>query len=95
MKKRNLYFVLFALLFISFTAYLTNPSKNDYVSFVKQELVNEEQQFAAMIGGPIIDATTTKKNYGLFTIYKTQYNEKDRERMRAIGLFKQFVWLKD
>lgn len=92
MKKRFL--ILISLLLFLLIASLTNPTKDDYVSFVKEELVKEEQQLIAVFAGPFIDAYTTKQNFGIFSIYNTQFSKKEKQPIKAIGLFNQFIVIK-
>lgn len=90
MKKK--YVILFTLLLIVLFALTSNPSKDDYVSFVKDES-NGESKLVVMIKGPIIDSFTTKKNYGIFSLYETKFEEKKEEKLLAVGLFNNFIWV--
>ncbi|MGW6384937.1 DUF4359 domain-containing protein [Peribacillus butanolivorans] len=90
MKKQ--YMISIALLLIILFASVSNPSKTDYVSFVKEEISNEAGGFFGMISGPIINSFTAKKNFGLFSIYETRV-EGSKEKLLAVGLFNNFIWL--
>ncbi|USK61363.1 DUF4359 domain-containing protein [Peribacillus asahii] len=89
MKK---YIISIALLIIVLFATTSNPSKADYVSFVKEEISDEGGKFLGIISGPFIDTFTTKKNFGLFSLYETKFEE-DEEKLLAIGLFNNFIWI--
>lgn len=88
MKKQ--YILVLLLLFCIF-AYGSNPSKTEYVSFVKEELTKEGHPFIGIMTGPFVNAYTTKHNYGLFTLYETQVDEKDS--LKAIGFLNSFYWI--
>ncbi|MFI8496489.1 DUF4359 domain-containing protein [Peribacillus butanolivorans] len=90
MKKQ--YIISIALLLIILFATASNPSKTDYVSFVKEEISTEAGGFFGMISGPFINSFTTKKNFGLFSIYETRV-EGNKEKLVAVGLFNNFIWL--
>jgi hypothetical protein len=86
------YIISIALLITVLFATTSNPSKADYVSFVKDEISEESGGFLGMISGPFIDTFTTKKNFGLFSLYETKIEE-DKEKLLAVGLFNNFIWL--
>ncbi|WHY64675.1 DUF4359 domain-containing protein [Neobacillus sp. SuZ13] len=87
-------FVISALLLLfCLLAFSSNPTKSDYVSFVKEEITEEGHPFIGMFTSPLVNNFTTKQNYGLFTIYKTKFEEKDKEYMQAIGIFNNFYWI--
>jgi hypothetical protein len=91
MRKR--YIISFVLLIICLFAVASNPTKADYVSFVKEELSEDGHPFIGMFTSPFVNAFTTKQNYGLFTLYKTKFDEKDKEYLHAIGFFNNFYWI--
>ncbi|WP_019416264.1 DUF4359 domain-containing protein [Paenisporosarcina sp. TG20] len=88
MKKK--YYFIITLLIVVLFALTSNPSKDDYVSFVKDE---SNDGLLGMITGPITDSLTTKKNYGVFSLYETKYDEKEEEKLLAVGLFNNFIWV--
>lgn len=88
MKKK--YYFLITLLIVVLFALTSNPSKDDYVSFVKDE---SGDGLLGMITGPITDSFTTKRNYGVFSLYETKYDEKEEEKLLAVGLFNNFIWV--
>ncbi|MEH6957211.1 DUF4359 domain-containing protein [Neobacillus drentensis] len=91
MRKR--YIITCVLLVICLIAVASNPTKADYVSFVKEEFTEEGHPFIGMFASPFVNAFTTKQNFGLFTLYKTKFEEKDKEYMQAIGFFNHFYWV--
>ena len=91
MRKRLIFSA--ALLLFSLFAFSSNPTKADYVSFVKDEFTEEGHPFIGMFTSPLVNTFTTKQNFGLFTIYKTKFDEKDKQYMQAIGIFNNFYWI--
>lgn len=89
MRKR--YIVATAILIFCLFAIASNPSKADYVSFVKDELKQEGHPVIAMFTSPFVDSFTSKKNYGLFTLYETKFDDKDS--ITAIGFLNNFYWI--
>ncbi|MEH7335284.1 DUF4359 domain-containing protein [Neobacillus drentensis] len=89
MRKR--YFIATAILVISLFAFASNPNKADYVSFVKDEITSEGHPFVGMFTSPFVNTFTSKQNYGLFSIYKTKFD--DKESLTAIGAFNNFYWI--
>lgn len=76
-------------------ALTTNPhSKSDYADWVKEQISEEEGAFFGWIGGSIVNAATEKKNMGIFTIYETKFSENDEDRIVALGIFNNFIWIK-
>jgi len=86
------YFLAIALLIVVLFALTSNPSKDDYVAFAKNEITEEAGGFVGMISGPFINSYTTAKNYGLFSLYETKVEE-DEEKLMAVGLFNNFIWI--
>ena len=75
----------------------TNPTLDDYSKFMKQEIIdsNKNQSDAAKsitsllggLAGSVIASATTRKNYVLFSIYKSKvYSSKQT----CIGIFGNF-----
>ncbi|KEO81425.1 DUF4359 domain-containing protein [Tumebacillus flagellatus] len=90
MKKSGwiLLIVLFGLMAI------TNPNKNDYISWVKEKAVEKSQDslekgLISVFGNPIFDSTTTSTNYVFFSRYSTELDSK--HKVKAIGVFKNFI----
>jgi Domain of unknown function (DUF4359) len=90
MKKK---FILILIFTISLIALTSNPSKADYVSFVKDELSSDGHPILGAFASPLVSAFTTKQNFGLFTVYETRFDDKDKEYLKAIGIFNHFFWL--
>ncbi|MGD6792524.1 DUF4359 domain-containing protein [Metabacillus indicus] len=44
-----------------------------------------------MFTSPFVDSFTSKKNYGLFTLYETKFDDKDS--ITAIGFLNNFYWI--
>ena len=44
-----------------------------------------------MVSGPIIDSFTIKKNYGVFSLYETEFEKE--EKLVAVGSLNIFFWI--
>ncbi len=91
MKKR--YIIFLTLFVLCFFAVISNPSKEEYVSFVKEEIAGEGHPFMGMFSGPFINAFTKKQNFGLFTLYETQFDETKGDYLKAVGFLNNFYWV--
>lgn len=88
MKK---YFILTILLIVVLLAFTFNPSKDQYVTFAKEEVSDSKGKLLGMVSGPIIDSFTVKKNYGVFSLYETEFEKE--EKMVAVGFLNNFFWI--
>ena len=88
MKK---YFILTIVLIVVLLAFTFNPSKDQYVSFVKEEISDNSGKLLGMVSGPIIDSFTIKKNYGVFSLYETEFEKE--EKLVAVGFLNNFFWI--
>lgn len=83
---------IFALLTI--VALCTNPTKQQYISWVKDELINTSNGqgvvgvLTSMIAPTILDGTTQTENYYLFSLYKTKIADNE---MVTLGVFDKFI----
>lgn len=72
----------------------TNPTKFAYISWMKEQLMANqssgvlEKGFVTLFGTTLFENTTTNSNYGIFSIYKTEFNG---DKMTTIGIFNNFV----
>ncbi len=95
------------ILLIAFTGLavilvVTNPSMDDYQSYIRQQVMKEihksnetplGQVFGPLAGGfagTLIASQTIRNDYGLFSIYEFTFGKK---RLRLIGIYKNFVVL--
>jgi len=94
MKKRYLLFAFLCLFLIMSVA--TNPSdKDEYADWVGNQIKQEEGSLLGMIGGSLIKLGTSKKDFVLFTIYETKFDENDKKPLLALGIFNNFIWLQE
>jgi hypothetical protein len=90
MKKKFIIFI--AMILIAFSAILTNPKKEDYVTWLKETAVKQstnslEKGLVSFLGGPLLGTTQTH-NYVFFTIYDTNI---DKDNIKVIGVFNNFI----
>jgi len=89
MKTLAIFAVLSAILFG------TNPTQDEYVSWLKQRAINDEagnefgQALTLMLGGPIFNLSTTHKDFLFFSIYQTDLGT--GAKIGAIGLLHHFL----
>lgn len=88
MKK---YFILTILLLVVLLAFTFNPSKDQYVAFAKEEISDNKGKLLGMVSGPVIDSFTVKKNYGVFSLYETEFEKEDK--VVAVGFLNNFYWV--
>lgn len=93
LKTKNI--VLVSIIVICLLALITNPSsKSDYVDWVSTQIKDEGGVLLGMISSPIVKSTTTKKNYLLFTLYKTGDDSENSPNLVVLGIFDNFFWIR-
>ena len=95
-------FIILITLFISsaFICISTNPSKTQYTNWVKEEYLTSTSMnsmglaevFAHFISPNLIKEYTSSKNYVLFTIYDTKFNDKS---FKILGILNHFIPISD
>ncbi|TCZ74303.1 hypothetical protein E0485_20205 [Paenibacillus albiflavus] len=87
MKKWIVIFIILGLLF------LTNPTKDEYVSWMKDKSTANsgqiEKGLVSVFGNFIYGGTTTSTNLYLFSIFETKLDTD--KPYRVIGIFKNFI----
>lgn len=93
MKKRHVISLILAI-FLMLTI-ITNPSdKDEYGDWLTSQITKEEGAILGYLGGSFLKLGTTKKDYLLFTIYETKYDDK-KDPMVALGFFNNFIWINE
>lgn len=82
---RKLILILLAIAMIA-----TNPSKENYINHVKDN-IGIESGLVSLIANPLIDRTTTETNLYFASVYRTQFGE--REQI-TLGVLNNFIPLK-
>ena len=80
------------IIFIFMVALCTNPKKDVYVNWYKEKTTSQQsnsitKRLISIIGGPLIQSSTTTHNYIFFSIYNTSIN-KD---LKVLGIFNNFI----
>lgn len=75
------------------TASFTNPTKEQYIRWVKEKTIDQSGQgfigiVASMVVPTIIDGTTKVSNYGIFSLYNTGISD---EEITVLGVFNNFL----
>ncbi|OAH58626.1 hypothetical protein AWH48_16625 [Domibacillus aminovorans] len=91
MKKKYIAFIVFGFIFGIMV--LSNPSKDDFVSWSKEEIMKDTNGLVGlgikMFGDPLINNATESSNYLVFSVYKTKISEE--ETFKTVGLFNNFI----
>ncbi|AJD26372.1 DUF4359 domain-containing protein [Clostridium botulinum] len=93
MSKNKKIFIVSILSILILSCVFTNPSKNEYVNWSKEQMQSQssnilEKGLVGFLGDKIISNTTTTKNYIIFSIYKT---EMENEKLTTLGILKNFI----
>lgn len=93
MKKIILLITIIGVILISA---ITVPSKEEYTNWFVEKASSQsesgiERGLTQLVGSPIIENLTTSKNYLLFNIYETSFNE--YEKVTVIGIYDHFIVL--
>ncbi|AUM88263.1 DUF4359 domain-containing protein [Clostridium botulinum] len=93
MSKNKKIFIVSILSILILSCVFTNPSKNEYVNWSKEQMQSQssnilEKGLVGFLGDKIISNTTTTKNYIIFSIYKT---EMENEKLTTLVVLKNFI----
>jgi hypothetical protein len=91
------YRTLLLLTVIAVGMLATNPTSEEYISWLKEQVQNSRGAMSdplakglfALLGGPIIAASTSRANYLLFSVFNTQLDA--NHRIEVVGVVKNFV----
>lgn len=72
---------------------VTNPSKSDYLSWAKEQVLNStkdasDRAIVSLFTNSILETSTTTKNCIVFSIYETKIKKKNQI---TLGVFKNFI----
>ena len=74
---------------------VTNPTTAEYIDYFKNQIKETytgnllAAGFTDLIGGPIINASTVRHNYVVFSVYVTRFDEETY--YTYLGIFKTFI----
>jgi hypothetical protein len=96
-EKRTIWLaalILFMLLL--FILVITNPSKGDYINWLKEEAISRsdnslEKGMIEVLGAAVIDASTETSNFVVFSIFETNLGN---NTIIAIGVANNFIPIK-
>jgi hypothetical protein len=85
--------VIIAILVLAVLAFFSNPSKEQYVSWAKNEAIKENGKglagaLTSMVAPTVIDGSTQADSYMLFTVFHTKIARKE---VFVLGAFNSFV----
>jgi hypothetical protein len=73
----------------------TNPTQEEYVSWLKQQVINEHagdgfgRALMSILGGPVLNWSTTREDFLLFSIYQTDLG--NGAKINVLGLVHHFL----
>ncbi|WHY76939.1 DUF4359 domain-containing protein [Neobacillus sp. WH10] len=87
---------IFLSLFIIFILSATNPERAEYIDWINHKAMEQSSNllkkgFLSVAGKSIFDAGTTKSDYVIFSIYKTDFTDAGMGKVTTIGIFNQFI----
>lgn len=96
MPSRNA-LIVYVVISVGIVLAVTNPTQQDYVSWLRREVVQQNNGSlgavaAFFLAEPLVDASTRRQNYFLFSIFTTALDAKTK--YRALGLFHRFFVLR-
>jgi hypothetical protein len=92
--RKIIYFI--CLLGILFFLTETNPTRSEYVTWVNEKTLNESKNVLArgvisLVGETVFEASTTHKDYHLFSVFTTDFSDVGKGKWKSIGVFNQFI----
>jgi len=74
----------------------TNPGRSEYIDWVNHKSMDQSSNLLkrgllSIAGKSIFDAGTTKSDYVVFSVYKTDFSDVGMGKMTTIGIFNQFI----
>ncbi|MFK9090255.1 DUF4359 domain-containing protein [Bacillus salipaludis] len=83
-------------IFIIFVLSATNPERAEYIDWINHKTMEQSSNLIkkgilSVAGKSIFDAGTTKSDYFVFSIYKTDFSDAGMGKVTTIGIFNQFI----
>nr|WP_263324796.1 DUF4359 domain-containing protein [Neobacillus sp. Marseille-Q6967] len=93
MKRILSIILLFVILFVLSE---TNPGRSEYLDWINQEAMDQssnifEKGILSFAGESVFDMGTTRKDYIVFSLYKTDFSEIGMGKITCIGVFNRFI----
>lgn len=84
------------LLAAIFVLSATNPERSEYIEWINHKTMDQSSNLIqkgvlSFAGKTIFDAGTTKTDYFLFSVYKTDFTDAGMGKVTTIGVFNQFI----
>ena len=83
-------------IFIIFVLSATNPERAEYLDWMNHKTMEQSSNLIkkgilSVAGKSIFDAGTTKSDYLVFSVYKTDFTDIGMGKVTTIGVFNQFI----
>jgi hypothetical protein len=87
---------LFLSIAIIFILSATNPERAEYIDWINHKTMEQSSNLLkkgilSLAGESIFDAGTTKSDYVVFSIYKTDFTDVGMGKVTTIAIFNQFI----
>lgn len=88
--------LIIGIILILLVAAVTNPSKEKYVTYVKETSIQQgknivEKGLYSLIVSPVMDLSTISHNYIIFSIFETDMGEGNK--YKVLGVFNKFIFI--
>ncbi|WP_066065329.1 DUF4359 domain-containing protein [Neobacillus soli] len=76
----------------------TNPGRSEYIDWINHKTMDQSSNLLkkgilSVAGKSIFDSGTTKSDYFIFSVYKTDFTEVGMGKSTTIGVFNRFISL--
>jgi|1185.fasta_scaffold1296819_1 hypothetical protein len=90
------FFSLILLVVIIYVLSATNPGRSAYIDWINHKSMDQSSNLLkrgilSIAGKSIFDAGTTKSDYVVFSIYKTDFSDVGMGKMTTLGIFNEFI----
>ena len=84
------------LIVIVFVLSETNPGRSEYIEWITHKAMDQssnvlEKGILSLAGEEVFDMGTTKADYFIFSVYKTDFSEIGLSQVTCIGFFNTFI----
>jgi hypothetical protein len=84
------------LIVVIFVLSGTNPERSQYIDWINHKTMDQSSNLLkkgilSVAGKSIFDSGTTKSDYFIFSIYKTDFSDFGIGKATTIGVFNQFI----
>jgi len=87
---------LFLPVVVIFVLSATNPERGEYIDWINHKTMEQSSNLIkkgilSLAGESIFDAGTTKSDYVIFSVYKTDFTDVGMGKVTTLGIFNRFI----